>query len=226
MKFRRHKETEALARNNQIIALSRLLTGTLNTWDEFLVGTDAAALDQIDRRQIKSQLAHSSSLVAILVKEFNRFFLHEASERVFVAIWHEIKTNIPYGLRLPILEFEKRFTPVRREVESGRDQRRPYHATIYITLTGLTYVYPEWHFTQDIVLAIHQARQIEIELEGVHDDPNGKAKWLVLRASQYSKHTSVGLLGGISMKREGNSTSCPQKTRKLSKIRAVHSEID
>lgn len=183
MKFRRHQETAALARNNQIIALSRLLAGTLNTWAQFLVGTDAATLDQIDRRQIKSQLAHTSSLVAKLVKEFNRFFLHEASERVFVAIWHEIKANIPYGLRLPILEFEKRFTPVRREVGRGRDQRRPYHATICITLTGLTYVYPEWHFTQDIVLAMNEARQVQVQLAGVLEDPSAKTQWLQMRDS-------------------------------------------
>jgi hypothetical protein len=183
VRFRRDEEAAALAKNNQIISLSRLLAGQLDNWDEFLSSTDAATLAEIDRRQIKSQLAESTALVRKLLKEFNRFFLHEASERVFLALFHDVKAGIPYGLRLPILEFEKRFTPVRREVESGRDQRRPYHATICITLTGLTYVYPEWHFSQDISTAFTEARHLQTQLGEVENDPTAKRRFLELRDS-------------------------------------------
>jgi hypothetical protein len=88
-----------------------------------------------------------------------------ARQGVFEALFNEIKSGIPLGLRMPISEFESRFAPLRREVHKGRDQHRPFHATISITLLGLRYEYPGWHFANDIAVALGEARALAGQLE-------------------------------------------------------------
>jgi hypothetical protein len=119
-----------------------------------------------------------------LAAAFSRFFFDGATEDVFEALFCEISSRIPLGLRMPVSEFERRFARLRREVSKGRDQERPFHATISITLLGLRYEYPEWHFANDITVALTEARELNRKLAPFSGefDPRLKRAWLEAQA--------------------------------------------
>jgi hypothetical protein len=182
IEMRRHEEARTLARANRIEAVVRLCSGKVDTWKDFLRNTEAEDLVRQERRRLRLESATAGSRAKKLVEGFNAFFFDGATEAVYESLFNEIKAGIPLGLRMPICEFEKGFVPLRREVDKGRDQGRPFHATISITLLGLKYEYPEWHFANDIATALAEARELDRELKPFSAadelDRSLKRKWL------------------------------------------------
>jgi hypothetical protein len=180
----REREARAVARANRIEAVIRLCSGKIDDWDTFLRNTDAEELVRLDRHRLRRKAQMAKHRTRKLMITFNRLFFDGATEGVFEALFEEIKSGIPLGLRMPVSEFESRFAPLRREVSKGRDQERPFHATISITLLGLLYEYPEWHFANDIAIAITEAREINLTLAPFCGkfDPALKRKWIEAKA--------------------------------------------
>lgn len=176
----RQREARFLARANRVMAVVRLCSGKVDDWGDFLRGTETDELLCQTRYSLRRQAAEAKPRMRKLVDGFNRYFFIGGTEVVFERLFEDIKSGIPLGLRMPVSEFEKRFAPLRREVGRGRDQERPFHATISITLVGLRYEYPEWHFANDIVIAITDARDLERELAPFSGnfDPALKRKWI------------------------------------------------
>lgn len=176
----RQQEARIVAKANRVEAVIRLCTGKVDTWEAFLHETDPADVARLDRNRLRQQAATAKQRVRKLVVGFSRFFFAGATEGVFEALFQEIKSGIPLGLRMPMSDFEARFAPVRRETSKGRDQERPFHATISITLLGLRYQYPEWHFANDIVMATAEARELSQALARFSGafDPTLKKDWV------------------------------------------------
>jgi len=180
----RQREARVVARANRVHAVIRLCSGKVDDWDTFLRDTEEAELLRLGRDRLRRLAESEKRRARRLVVGFSRFFFDGATEGVFEALFDEIRSGIPLGLRMPVSEFERRFAPLRREVSKGRDQERPFHATISITLLGLNYEYPEWHFANDIEIAITEARELNRTLAPFSGefDPALKRKWIEARA--------------------------------------------
>lgn len=176
----RQQEARTVARANRVEAVIRLCSGKVDDWETFLRDTDPAEVLGLDRTRLRRQAGAAKQRVSKLVVGFSRFFFVGATEGVFHALFDEIKAGIPLGLHMPMHDFEARFAPVRRESSKGRDQERPFHATISITLLGLQYEYPEWHFANDVAMAMAEARELNQTLAPFSGtfDPKLKAKWI------------------------------------------------
>jgi hypothetical protein len=155
----RQREAQVIARSNRVEAVIRLCAGRIDSWDDFLRGTYATEMVQWDRRQLKHQSGPAISRTRQLIAGFNNFFFQAATEATFETLFNEIKAGIPFGLRMAVREFEERIARLRREAEKGRDQGRPFHSTISISLLGLRYEYPEWLFANDIAVALREVRR-------------------------------------------------------------------
>lgn len=177
----RLREARIIARANRVEAVICLWGGKVDTWESFLRGTDPTEIARLNRSQLRWQAMTAKQRLRELIAGGNSFFFEDATEEVFDDLFEAIKSGIPLGLRMPVSDFEARFAPLRRETSKGRDQERPFHAAISMTLLGLRYEYPEWHFANDLIMATTEARELTQALTPFYDadkpDARLKREW-------------------------------------------------
>jgi len=149
---------------NRAAAVGRLMLGETRHWVEFL-GADRANLTSLPRRQLKSGTVDvkrrlSGELKKFCGKNFKGMSLQRLSE-----MYEDIKAF--RGMEMPLLEFERRFAPIRKEVLRGN----PTHLTVSVSLWGLQFKVPEEELANDIMEAADLAANAQEQLRQFENSP-------------------------------------------------------
>jgi hypothetical protein len=142
---------------NRAAAVGRLMLGETRHWVDFL-GAYQVDLTTLPRRQLKSGKADvrrrlSAELQRFFEKNFIRMTLQRLSD-----MYEDIKAF--RGMEMPLIEFERRFAPVRAEVLRGN----PAHLTVSISLWGLQFKIPEEELAKDVMEAVDLAATAQQQL--------------------------------------------------------------
>jgi len=92
------------------------------------------------------------------------------NEQILSCLYEEIKTF--RGLELPLIEFEKRFAPIKQEVL----QSNPKHTTVCISLWGLQFKCPEEEITKDLIEALKIVTESQDELTEYKTEVHSKLR--------------------------------------------------
>lgn len=153
----RDKEAAMIRQANRAGAVGRLMLGDTQDWIEFL-RADQVDLITLPRRQLRSGKADVKSRLSKQLEQFcERNFIGMTQQRLS-DMYEEIKAF--RGLEMPLLEFENRFAPVRKEVLRGN----PTHLTVCVSLWGLQFRIPEEDLAKDIMEAVGLAARAERQL--------------------------------------------------------------
>jgi len=164
----RDKEALAIQIADKASVVGRLMLGEIDNWEVYLkpATTDYASLP---RRQLK---AGNADVRKRLKKEIDAFYSHNfvgLSNEAILTLYDDVYSS--RGLELPLTEFEKRYSKIKRSVLKGN----PTHLTVSITLWGLKFLFPEDILSKDIQAALG----ILIESKGI------------AKAYQSEQHSSV-----------------------------------
>jgi len=163
----REREAQLIRRANRAAAVGRLMLGELHTWHQFLEA-DTVDLVSLPRRNLKAALADVRRRLSLEIKNFCSKNFQDMDERMLSLLYEEIKAY--RGLELPLSEFEKKFSAVRREVLKGS----PAHATVCISLWGLQFRFPEDELAKDLISALHLISETHIELNHYRAKPHAE----------------------------------------------------
>lgn len=128
----REQEAVAIAEINRAAAVGRLMMGRLLTsgWQDFLKDTEPAELSALPRQRLRGAVADVRKRLVGDVGQFCRENFSGMTVEKLAALHGAIKRTIPYGLRMPLVDFEKKFGAIRPKVL--RDA--PPHSTVWISL--------------------------------------------------------------------------------------------
>jgi len=142
----RDKEASMIRQANRAAAVGRLMLGEIHHWAEFL-GADQIDLTALPRRQLKSGKADIKRRLSAELEKFCGKNFNGMTQQRLSVMYEDIKAF--RGMEMPLLEFESRFAPVRKEVLKGN----PAHLTVSVSLWGLQFRLPEDELTNDIIEA-------------------------------------------------------------------------
>ncbi len=153
----REREANLIRRANRAAAVGRLMLKELGTWQEFLEA-DTVDLESLPRRNLKAALSDVRERLSEEIQKFCSKNFRDMDEKKLSMLYEEIKAY--RGLELPLVEFEKRFASIRREVLKGN----PAHLTICISLWGLQFKFPEDELAKDLMSALQLTSEVQNEL--------------------------------------------------------------
>lgn len=153
----REKEANIIRRANRAAAVGRLMLKELDTWQKFLEA-DTVDLESLPRRHLKTAHSDVKKRLSEELQKFCSQNFRGMNEKKLSMLYEEIKAY--RGLELPLIEFEKKFAPIRREVLKGN----PVHLTVCISLWGLQFKFPEDEISKDLVSALQVASETHNEL--------------------------------------------------------------
>ncbi len=143
----REREVRVIRQANRAATVGRLMLGKINSWEEFLE-VDTIDLKRLPRRNLKSALSDIRGRLSLEIKEFSSKNFQGMDESKLSLLYEDIKAY--RGLELPLVEFEKRFAAIKRDVIKGN----PSHLTICLSLWGLQFKFPEDELAKDLVTAL------------------------------------------------------------------------
>lgn len=154
----RERDARLIRQANRAAAVGRLMLGQFHTWHEFLQA-DVIDLTRLPRRQLRSGTADVRNRLSAEIEDFCRQNFKGMDERKLSQLYEEIKAF--RGLEMPLIEFERRFAPIRRKILEGR----PKHLTISISLWGLQFKFPEDEMTKDLIEALQIVFEAHTQLK-------------------------------------------------------------
>lgn len=153
----REREAKLIRRANRAAAVGKLMLSELNSWHEFLEA-DAIDLEKLPRRYLKSAISDVKDRLSGEIKKFCSKNFLDMDENKLSLLYEDIKKY--RGLELPLVEFEKKYATVRRDILKGN----PAHLTIAISLWGLQFKFPEDELAKDLVTALQFIETSQNEL--------------------------------------------------------------
>lgn len=160
----RERDARLIREANCAAAVGRLMLGRFNSWNEYkLVGDQT--LESLPRRQLKTGAVDVRSRMRSEIDGFCRGNFKAMTAKKLAALYEEVQP--PYGLRLSLSEFERRFGSITETARKGC----PKHATVSITLWGLQFEFAEDHLSKDLRQHVLWARQANVELSAMVDKP-------------------------------------------------------
>jgi hypothetical protein len=168
----REREAKLVRRANRASAVGQLMLGEVNNWQKFLEA-DVIALEALSRRRLQSGVADVKARLSPEIRSFCSKNFRGMDERKLSLLYEDIKAY--RGLEIPLIEFEKRYAPIRREVLRGN----PAHLTVSISLWGLQFKFPEDELAKDLAFALRLTSEAENEINQQREKPH-----LQLKASQ------------------------------------------
>lgn len=191
----RQKEVQLILRANRAAAVGRLMLGEIDSWDDYVSVKDQN-LESLPRRKLKSGAFDVKSRLSKHISKFCNQNFAKMTESKLALLFLEIQP--PHGLRIPILEFEGRFSRINENAKRGC----PDHTTVSITLWGLQFEFPEDHLAKDLRQHVSWAREANAELAILRDEKhstlrenreriaNAERKLLAsVRASLFASHS-------------------------------------
>lgn len=143
----REKEARMIKQSNCAVAVARLMQNKIQNWEEFL---EPSTIDYagLPRKQLKSG---NYDIKKRLKSELNSFFkknFQGFTEKKLAKLYEDIKAN--RGLEMPLKDFGNKYGKVNPAVLKGN----PTHLTVYISLWGLQFLFPEDLLSKDIITAL------------------------------------------------------------------------
>lgn len=163
----RDKEAFMIRQANRAAAVGRLMLGETRHWVEFL-GEDQVDLTALPRRQLKSGKADVKKRLSVELEKFCEKNFKGMTQQRLSDMYEDIKAF--RGMEMPLLEFERRFALVRKEVLRGN----PAHLTVSVSLWGLQFRIPEGELAKDIVEAVDLGAAAEEQLSRFESSPQGE----------------------------------------------------
>jgi len=165
----REREARKIRQANRAAAVGNLLLGNFNNWYDFLQA-DAIDLENLPRRQLRSGKADVKARLSPEIKAFCSKNFKGMNEQKLSRLYEEIKAF--RGTEIPLVEFEQRFAPIKREVLKNR----PKHITVCISLWGLQFKCPEEEITKDLIEALKLVIDSQEQLEKYETQTHTKLK--------------------------------------------------
>jgi hypothetical protein len=153
----RDREASLIRQANRAAAVGRLMLGETRHWVEFL-RADQVDLTTLPRRQLKSGKADVKKRLSAELERFCENNFSGMTQQRLSDMYEDIKAF--RGMEMPLLEFERRFAPVRKEILKGN----PAHLTVSISLWGLQFKIPEEELAKDITEAADLAAAAQEQL--------------------------------------------------------------
>jgi len=163
----RNKEASMIRQANRAAAVGRLMLGETRHWVEFL-GADQVDLTALPRRQLKSGKADVRRRLSAELKTFCEKNFKGMTQRRLSGMYEDIKAF--RGMEMPLLDFERRFAPVRKEVLRGN----PAHLTVSVSLWGLQFKIPEEELAKDIMEATELIANAQKQLRRFESSPQAE----------------------------------------------------
>ncbi len=221
----RDKDAQMISEANRAAAAGRLMLGEYKAWKEY-ERDGHVDLTALPRRQLKSGACDVKTRMKQEIVKFCRSNFVGMTPRKLAALYDEVKP--PYGLRLPLTDFEKRYASIREDAKRGC----PGHATVSFTLWGLQFEFAEDHLSKDLRQHVLWAREASDELKGMNSRPQSiirmqqkgiaamRRKLLAaVRASLISSHALLeAYFNGIGwefLQTNGDSSALSERKRKF-----------
>ena len=152
------KDIERIRIANRATTVGRLMLGEIKSWEEFL-RADTAELESIPRRILKSGVYDVKKNVSKEIKKFCSRNFEGLTEQKLNLLYEEIKAK--RGLEIPLIDFEREYALPKKDILKDA----PPHCTVVFSLWGLQFRFPEDYLTKDIVEALREAIDSDMELK-------------------------------------------------------------
>jgi len=143
----RDKEAALIRDTNVACAVGRLLLGDTISWNDFLE-PDTVDYSKLPRKQLKSGKHDIQGNLQRRIDSFCKNNFPNMTKHKLVALYEILKSHQTF--EMPYVEFCNKFSSINNFHESGY----PVHSTVYISLWGLQYRFPEKDFANDLVIAL------------------------------------------------------------------------
>ena len=163
----RDREASIIRQANRAAAVGRLMLGETRQWVEFLEA-DQVDLTALPRRQLKSGKADVKRRLSVELETFCEKNFKGMTQQRLSDMYEDIKAF--RGMEVPLVEFERRFAPVRKEVLRGN----PAHLTVSVSLWGLQFRIPEEELAKDIMEAVDLIAGAEEQLRSFESSPQAE----------------------------------------------------
>ncbi|WP_321492163.1 hypothetical protein [uncultured Desulfobacter sp.] len=154
----RDKEAALIRNANLACAAGRLLLGEISTWQEFLE-PDTVDYTNLPRRQLKSGKYDIQKNLKDRIDSFCKSNFSKMTQAKLVSLYNELR--VYRNFEIPYMEFQNRYSPIKGFYEKGY----PEHSTVCISLWGMQYRFPEYDFSNDLIIATDQFIQTDEALD-------------------------------------------------------------
>ncbi|MBI4382438.1 MAG: hypothetical protein HY579_00210 [Nitrospinae bacterium] len=149
----RDREVARIQKAHKAVSVITLMNGGFKNWIDFLK-PDVEDLSAVPRKNLKTDYSDVKKRLAGEIKTFYNKHFQNMSEDILAKLYDKIK-ELPWGLEIPIKEFEQRHSPINSRVLIGA----PKHSTVVISLWGMQFKYPEDYLAKDLSEALRIAQE-------------------------------------------------------------------